>query len=187
MITRNNYAQLDRLIETVAGLGAKSIGLFWMLRLGRAEGCNNLYPPKETYRKVMLGIEQLKFSYAEQGFRVVSRRVPAEELLPLERCTGGLTHSYLRSDGRLTPCINVLDENYTAGSIRNATLTELSSSEGFKRFREFVDSRGEVLEECKPCDMRKDCGFGCPGYAKTWNGLELSLDPLCYFHKENGT
>lgn len=92
-------------------------------------------------------------------------------------CQAGRSFAAVGAEGRVTPCVQMLDSGCECGDVRQQPLSEIiARSPLFTALRERTALRGK----CGRCRYSQTCG-GCRALAYYHSGDVLGEDPTCFF------
>jgi len=95
-------------------------------------------------------------------------------------CQAGRSFAAVGAEGRVAPCVQLLDGAGVCGDIRRQPLSEIiSSSPLFAALRERTSLKGK----CGRCRYTQTCG-GCRALAYYHSGDVLGEDPTCFFEPD---
>ncbi|NLF87641.1 radical SAM protein [Candidatus Bathyarchaeota archaeon] len=157
-MTKQNYTDLDKIIEMAKGLGVKSMHLFFLVPTGRGRNLLDLSP--ETYEQLLRDALsrntidfEVKPTCAPQFMRV-AKQMGADVSRWSRGCIAGVSYCRILPDGQVTPC------PYLPVSVGNMMATPLShiwaNSEVLNTLRDSSKLKGK----CGKCDYNSVCG-GC--------------------------
>ena len=97
-------------------------------------------------------------------------------------CQAGRSFAAVDADGRVAPCVQLLDDGCVCGNVRKEALSEIiGTSEVFRALRERTALKGK----CGNCRYTQTCG-GCRALAYYHSGDVLGEDPTCFFDPGDG-
>jgi len=180
MVTNANYPQIEEFLEFVRKLGVKYVIVSSVFNVGRAKGNKKLFLNKRERSEVDRTVVNMKKKYSGTLNLYYARSTVQGKSLPLTVCPGGKHWFHLDGIGNMSPCSYVTkeDKSFMAGNVKHERLSEILSSDKIKKFRALVKERGN-LNECASCELRNECGFGCPVLSKIESGSYENLDSLC--------
>ena len=177
-MTKQNYNELDNILQMAEEMEVKSIHLFFLVPTGRGKDMKDLSPAtyETLLRKVLTrqkGSVDVKPTCAPQFMRI------AKELdLEMSRygrgCIAGISYCRIMPEGSVTPCPYL---PVKVGNIRIAPLKDIwANSPLLNSLRNFHNLKGK----CGDCDYRSTCG-GCRARAY---GLVNYCSGACTSDKE---
>lgn len=184
--TRQNYWQLPRLAELVAGMGAR---YFRVLRLmpHSDDLLQQLVPHDgmKTIVKQLMDLEKrmedfIVSVHASPGFQDERYHNPDEYGIvhPLcHTCTAGKTSMAILSNGDCTPCVELKSPEFVCGNIITSPLAEIWASEPMSLLRSATPDN--YLDRCGQCEYRWTC-YSARCAAFSLEGDVLGDDLSCY-------
>ena len=158
-VTRQNYDEIEKIMELAESLGVDNFHLFFLVPTGRGTDIEDITP--EMYEKMIHNTVvktkkyklNIKPSCAPQFMRVAK-----DEGVDVSRwvrgCMAGLYYCRIYPSGEVTPCPYM---PVTMGNIRNKSFKDIwFESEIFKSLRDFSKLKGK----CGACEHNDLCG-GC--------------------------
>lgn len=191
-ITRHNAADVEKILDMVANLGAIAHHIFLLVPTGRAKEMVNQEIDSQNYEKVLYwfyGMRektplQLKATCAPHYYRILRQEAhKKEEKINFETygldavtrgCLGGTGFCFISHEGIIQPC-GYLELN--CGDLKEASFDKLwKESKIFNELRDFSSYKGK----CGRCEYLKFCG-GCRARAYEATGDYLAEEPLCLY------
>jgi radical SAM protein with 4Fe4S-binding SPASM domain len=202
-LTKENFGELEELIDLALTLGASRFCLYWLVPTGRGiesyerlqlgtnevtEALTLLYrKAKETDPAVM---EFLTVDAPQDCIHLLTSMeqdnspdlAEARELLQSLNggCSAGTRVANIDSHGNVYPCQFARSENFWIGNIKKQSFSRIwgdSTNPVLVRFREKQVRFGG---RCEGCTYRDLCGGGCRVRAFAVNGNFLAEDPFCF-------
>ncbi|HET9385541.1 MAG TPA: radical SAM protein [Gemmatimonadales bacterium] len=183
--TKGNRAELERIAQWSAELGAVAFNCYFLVATGRGAGMSDLSPAE--YEAVLADLARWQRDYrgtmmvrakcAPHFMRHVHLLDPDSQILNYQtRCPCGTQYCRITPDGKLTPCPYLPE---VAGDLRTHSFGEIwRSSPLFQRIRE-----GTLGGKCGRCEYQKLCG-GCRARAFALEGDVLAADPSCSYEPQ---
>ncbi len=184
-VTRNNYHELDQIIEFAHTKGARVINFFFLICTGRAESASDLSP--EQYEQVLKQIINAQAQYPELIVR--PRCAPhykriAHQLNPRsainrvsgsegDGCIAGSHYCRITPEGDVTACPYI---EQAAGNIHKQSFLSIwDDAPDFKQLR-----NPQLKGACGKCEYQKLCG-GCRARPVALGGDLMAADPFCAY------
>ena len=184
----HNLGELEAIADFAHDrLAARVWNLYFLVPTGRGQFVSDITPAQ--YDEVLASLYRIQRKY--QGRMLVNAKCAphyiktvlensSAETDPIPRtysggaggCPAGTHYMGIRPNGDVTPCPYL---PVFAGSLRNATLSDLWASSGL-----FADIRRRTSlgGRCGACEMNGHCG-GCRARAYGMTGDLMAEDPLC--------
>ena len=187
-VTKGNRAELARLVDWAADVGAVAFNCYFLVATGRGAALGDLAPA--DYEAVLADLAGWQRDYrgrvmvrakcAPHFMRHVHQVDPESPILNYEtRCPCGTQYCRITPDGKLTPCPYLPE---AAGDLTHASFGEIwRSSPLFRRLR-----GGSLGGKCGVCEYRRLCG-GCRARAFAVEGDVLAADPSCLYEPTGET
>lgn len=176
-VTRQNYHEIDKILELAEKAGARSFHLFFLVPTGR--GVDIADVPANMYEQMIERILDTIAAFPSMNIRPVCApqflRIAARKGIDLKRwgrgCIAGHTYCRIYPSGEVTPCpylpINL-------GNIRERRFQDIwSRSPVLDALRDHRNLKGK----CGYCEYRELCG-GCRARAYGVNGARYACDGL---------
>lgn len=187
-VNKLNFADLEELKIFLGGLGVDTWQLQIVNSFGRAgEMKDNLLISPSQYIELVNFIHQSQLE--EQ--KVKMKIVPADSVgycvgianeiwgdTEWYGCNAGRYVVGIQSNGNVTGCLSLQNENFIAGNVLNRSLKEIwddKESFGYNRNMTVSDLKGP----CKGCSYGAQCRSGCLGIGYSVSG-KLYNNPYCY-------
>jgi AdoMet-dependent heme synthase len=157
-MTRQNYSELDSILEMAKKLGVKSVHLFFLVPTGRGKNVLDISPKmyEDILRKVLSypkDILEVKPTCAPQFMRI-AKEMNVDMNRWSRGCIAGISYCRILPDGSVTPCPYL---PIKVGNIRRTSFKEIwTKSEVMNTLRDFNNLKGK----CGVCENRNICG-GC--------------------------
>lgn len=203
-VTKDNYDELDYVIDEAEELGADILMHYNFIPTGRGEKIKNLDITPEMREKLLLKLMKKSkekditlLSTAPQFGRVSAKgditslthfdtfgqSDMAEDVEFLAEfvggCGAGRLYAALQPNGNITPCVFLPK---TIGNIKKDNFTEIWQN---NKFLNKIRSREEFSGECGECEFRNICG-GCRARAYAYYKDVQERDPGCILNKTLG-
>jgi AdoMet-dependent heme synthase len=192
-MTRQNYSDLDAILNLAEGLGVENVHLFFLVPTGRGKNLLDISPAmyEDILRKVLSypqGSVAVKPTCAPQFMRI-AKEMNADTTRWSRGCIAGISYCRILPDGAVTPCPYL---PVKIGNIQQVPLREIwEKSEILSSLRDFSRLKGK----CGVCEHQKICGgcraraYGITRYCgggglngqDTGAGDFLAEDPWCTF------
>ena len=189
-VTDANADELPAMAEFARGCGARSLNVFFLVCVGRAQTVSALTPHR--YESLLAELIELQSAYP--GLIVRPRCAPhfkrvAHQLRPQQAlnrisgregdgCIAGLHYARVNHRGGVTACPYIEQE---VGSLRTGAFSALwSGAEAFARLREPA-----LRGKCGVCEYRRLCG-GCRARPLARGRGLMDADPLCGYRPLGG-
>jgi radical SAM protein with 4Fe4S-binding SPASM domain len=202
-LTKENYRELEALIDLTFTLGASRFCLYWLVPTGRGI---------ESYERLQLGTkevtEALTLLYkkaretdpAAMEFLTVDAPqdcihllasmekdgsedlAEARELLESLKggCSAGTRVANIDAQGTVYPCQFARSENFFIGNIKNQPFSGIWVDAANPVLARFREKQARFGGRCASCNYRDLCGGGCRVRAHAVNGDFLAEDPFCF-------
>jgi radical SAM protein with 4Fe4S-binding SPASM domain len=202
-LTRENYGELEALIDLAITLGASRFCLYWLVPAGRGI---------ESYERLQLGstevTEALTLLYrkaretdpAAMEFLTVDAPqdcihllasmekdgspdiAEARELLQSLNggCSAGTRVANIDSHGNVYPCQFARSENFLIGNIKNTPFSRIWGDITHPVLSKFRKKQARFSGRCGDCSYQDLCGGGCRVRAHAVNGDFWAEDPFCF-------
>lgn len=187
-VTDANANELLSMVEFAQSCGARSLNVFFLVCVGRAQSIVDLTP--ERYEKILVELIQMQARYP--GLIVRPRCAPhykrvAHQLQPQaamnrisgregDGCIAGIHYARVNQRGGVTACPYIEQE---VGNIRNTAFSALWADAG-----DFARLRTPTLTgKCGACEYRVLCG-GCRARPLANGGGLMDADDLCAYEPQ---
>jgi radical SAM protein with 4Fe4S-binding SPASM domain len=209
-LTRENFGELEALIDLAVTLNASRFCLYWLVPTGRGI---------ESYHRLQLGTrevtEALSLLYrkaretdpASMEFLTVDAPqdcihlfasmeqdgspdiAEARELvLSLNGgCSAGTRVADIDSQGNVYPCQFARSENFLIGNVKNKPFSRIWGDTSHPVLSQFREKQARFGGRCAGCTYRDLCGGGCRVRAYAVNGDFWAEDPFCFIRRDNGS
>jgi radical SAM protein with 4Fe4S-binding SPASM domain len=209
-LTRENYGELEALIDLAVTLGASRFCLYWLVPTGRGI---------ESYERLQLGTNEVtkaltllyrkakETNPASMEFLTVDAPqdcihllasmeqdgspdiAEARELLQSLNggCSAGTRVANIDSHGNVYPCQFARSENFIVGNIRNQPFSRIWGDNTNPVLVRFREKQARFGGRCAGCTYRELCGGGCRVRAYAVNGDFLAEDPFCFIEGKDFT
>ncbi len=181
-VTRGNRAELARLVEWAANVGAVSFNAYFLVSTGRGARMSDLSP--EEYETCLgelvdlhvrfLGQMMVRAKCAPHFMRLVHQRVPTSPILHYgTRCPCGAQYCRVTPDGKLTACPYL---PLPVGDLRQSSFAAVWHHAPLLQALRSQPPGGK----CGACEYRVLCG-GCRARAFATTDDYLAADPSCAY------
>jgi radical SAM protein with 4Fe4S-binding SPASM domain len=207
-LTKENYGELEALIDLALSLGASRFCLYWLVPTGRGiesyerlqlgtkevtDALSLLYrKAKETDPSLMefLTVDapqdciHLLTSMEQDGSPDLAE---ARELLQSLNggCSAGTRVANIDSHGNVYPCQFARSEHFFVGNIRDQPFSRIWADTANPVLVRFREKQARFRGRCAGCTYRDLCGGGCRVRAHAVNGDFLAEDPFCFVWKNS--
>ncbi len=158
-VTRQNYDEIENIMELAESLGVDNFHLFFLVPTGRGTDIEDITPDMyekmihNTLKKTKKYTLNVKPSCAPQFMRVAKNQ-GVDMSRWVRGCMAGLYYCRIYPSGEVTPCPYM---PVTLGNIREKSFKDIwFKSEIFKSLRDFSQLKGK----CGICNYNDICG-GC--------------------------
>jgi len=190
-VTRNNYTELNDIIEFSDKNGARVLNLFFLICTGRAESTSDINP--DQYEQVLTETIKAQLDYPDMiirprcapHFKRIAHQLNPES--PITRisgfdgdgCIAGIHYCRVAPNGDVTACPYI---DTASGNIRQQTFLSI-----WDKAPEFQSLRSpELTGACGECEYQKLCG-GCRARPLAMGGTLMDSDPYCAYVPEGGS
>ncbi len=202
-LTRENFGELDPLVDLARNVGASRFCLYWLVPCGRGI---------DSYRRLQLGGKEV-----EDALALLYRR--AQEIDPsrmefltvdapqdcihlirsMERdqspdlsgartliesmkggCSAGDRVANIDPWGNVYPCQFARSKEFLAGNVRERPFSEIWADDDHPVLRQFRAEKTHVSGRCRECGYFTLCGGGCRVRAHAETGDISGSDPFCF-------
>lgn len=208
-LTRENYQELEDLIDLALEIGASRFCLYWLVPSGRGgdaydrlqldgeevtAALNLLYQKaKETdpARMEFLTVDAPQDAiYLLHAMRAdgADDLEEAESLISSVQggCSAGRRVASISSDGSVYPCQFAQSDDLLAGNIRDRPFSAIWNDNGNSILTFFRSKRDALQGACTGCSHLAICGGGCRIRALRIRGDINAEDPFCFVSRQNG-
>ena len=95
-------------------------------------------------------------------------------------CMAGLETFYLKGNGNVYPCTNLLNDKFCVGNIREKSLEDIWNSPEMSAMAALP--RDQIDGPCTSCDNFYNCHGACRGAAFAHTGNLNAFFPVCLYH-----
>ena len=202
-LTKENYRELEALVDLALSLGASRFCLYWLVPTGRGsdsyarlqldrdevtEALNLLYrKAKETDPAAM---EFLTVDAPQDCIHLLASMeqdrsedlADARELLDSLKggCSAGTRVANIDAQGNVFPCQFARSPEFLVGNIRDRLFSEFWSDGANPVLSRFREKQVRFGGRCGDCTYRDLCGGGCRVRAHAVEGNFLAEDPFCF-------
>ncbi|MCP3849180.1 MAG: radical SAM protein [Gammaproteobacteria bacterium] len=190
-VTRNNYTELNDIIEFAHNNGARVLNLFFLICTGRAESASDISP--DQYEQVLTKTIKAQLDYPDMiirprcapHFKRIAHQLNPES--PITRvsgfdgdgCIAGIHYCRVAPNGDVTACPYI---DTASGNIRQQSFLSI-----WDKAAEFESLRNPQLTgACGECEYKKLCG-GCRARPLAMGGSLMDSDPYCAYVPEGGS
>lgn len=207
-MTRENYGELEALIDYALSVGASRFCLYWLVPSGRG---------RETYRRLQLGREQmtgaldLLYRKAKEidpetmEFLTVDSPQDCIHLLRSMEdddspdvtearnlmeslhggCSAGSRVANIDPWGNVYPCQFARSKDFFIGNIREKPFSAIWGDDNHQVLAMFRDKYHLVTGKCSGCRYFQLCGGGCRVRAWAVSGNFSAEDPFCFIENDD--
>jgi radical SAM protein with 4Fe4S-binding SPASM domain len=207
--TKENYSDIDRMIDLSRRLGTDRFCVYWLVPSGRGAevyGEGRLAPMNmrtvldTLYRSTQeTGPDAMEFLTvdAPQDIVYLLERLESEdpkahagalELLDCRGagCSAGSRVASIGPAGDVYPCQFAQSDRFRIGSVRERPFSALWNDAANPVLREFRNKTGTLQGACAACRYRMVCGGGCRVRAWYATGDFCAGDPFCEIVAHSG-
>lgn len=178
--TKENYMEMDGLIDRCASLGVNNFNLSQFVPTGRGSLELDLKPMQ--WRKILIEWNikrkqyENKMTFTAHEAQLVLIEPELLNMRSFSGCQAGRGVACIKPDGAVTPCV-MLD--ITIGDLKRQDFKSIwMKSDDLQKIR----NRGNLGSKCRKCHYQWKCG-GCRGVAFGITGDYLADDPRCWLSK----
>lgn len=188
LVWRDNWTQLEEIVENARAIGANAMEVFDYVASGRGRGQSEYELNTEQRKHIVDQIIGWQ-SKGDVTFRVIAlpqywvqveRTIPEDEVLEKftrSCCAAGTRYITILPNGDVIPCMLLQTK---LGNVREDSLKELWYD---SPILETLRNRELLKGRCGRCKYRVSCaGARCKAYEKT--GDMMAEDPTCWFPDE---
>ena len=189
-VTRNNYTELNDIIQFSHENGARVLNLFFLICTGRAESASDISP--EQYELILTQTIKAQVDYPDMiirprcapHYKRIAHQLNPES--PITRvsgfdgdgCIAGTHYCRVAPNGDVTACPYI---DTPSGNIRQQSFLSI-----WDQAPEFQSLRNPELKgACGECEYQKLCG-GCRARPLAMGGNLMDSDPYCAYVPEGG-
>lgn len=209
-LTKENFRELDALVDLSRSLGASRFCLYWLVPAGRGsdsyarlqldrnevtDALDILYrKAKETDPAAMefLTVDapqdcvHLLDAMEKDGSEDLAK---ARELLESLKggCSAGTRVANIDAQGNVYPCQFARSPEFLVGNIRDRPFSELWPDGSHPVLARFREKQARLEGRCGDCSYRDLCGGGCRVRAHAVKGDFLAEDPFCFVGGNGGS
>lgn len=182
-VTKNNYTEVEEIIEFASQKGARAMNVFFLVCTGRGQDMTDITP--QQYEMVLVQLAELDKKYAGKMMirgrcaphflRVVQQRDPDSPVMKgaTSGCIAGTHYFRITPEGDVTPCPYMPT---VVGNIRKQSLADIwEKSSVFDKLR-----NPSYNGRCADCEFSDVCG-GCRARALAASGDLMGEDPWCEY------
>lgn len=190
-VTRNNYTELNDIIQFSHENGARVLNLFFLICTGRAESTSDISP--QQYEQTLTAIIKAQNDYPDMiirprcapHFKRIAYQLNPDS--PINRvsgfdgdgCIAGTHYCRVAPNGDVTACPYI---DTPSGNIRQQSFLSI-----WDQAPEFQSLRQPELNgACGECEYQKLCG-GCRARPLAMGGNLMDSDPYCAYVPEGNT
>jgi radical SAM protein with 4Fe4S-binding SPASM domain len=209
-LTRENYDELESLVDLARTLGASRFCLYWLVPCGRG---------RDAYERLQLGrgevTEALSLLYrkaketdpAAMEFLTVDAPQDCIHLLQsMERdrspdladaqnllkslkggCSAGDRVANIDPWGDVYPCQFARSEDFFIGNIKERLFSEIWTDDAHPVIARFRTKNPSIGGKCRDCGYFHLCGGGCRVRAYAGAGDFSAEDPFCFVEQDGNT
>jgi len=184
-----NVAEIPRLLPMLAEMGVTTFTVFYLIAVGRGRQQQALMVPPERWRQFIGEMRRMAATHRPDTMEVTVEKVFLWEdewdqhLHSTGRggtCLGFLEacdYVNVLADGRVYPCVCLIDEAPPLGNIYERPLRELLDDPAGWRF--YYELAGRFSPSCGGCELLDACRGGCKAFSKAASNDWFTLDPRC--------
>jgi radical SAM protein with 4Fe4S-binding SPASM domain len=209
-LTKENFGELEELIDLARSLGASRFCLYWLVPSGRGS---------DRYSRIQLGSEEVTEAlsllyrkaqetdpYAMEFLTVDSPQDCIHLLQSMERdgspdladarnllqsskggCSAGDRVANVDPQGNVYPCQFARSRDFFVGNIRERPFSALWMDSAHPVLARFRQKPAYVGGKCRECGYFDLCGGGCRVRAYAKNGDFSGEDPFCFVDQDNSS
>jgi len=204
-LTKENFRELESLVDLALSLGASRFCLYWLVPTGRG---NESYARLQLDRDEVIGSLSLLYRKAKEtdpaAMEFLTVDAPqdcihllasmekdgsedladARELLESLQggCSAGTRVANIDTRGNVYPCQFARSPEFLVGNVRNQPFGRIWSDPDNPVLVRFREKQAQFGGTCSNCTYRDLCGGGCRVRAYAASGDFLAEDPFCYVH-----
>jgi radical SAM protein with 4Fe4S-binding SPASM domain len=202
-LTKENFRELESLVDLSLSLGASRFCLYWLVPTGRgSDSYTRLQLDRDEviealsllYRKAKdtdpLAMEFLTVDAPQDCIHLLTSMekdgsedlAAARELLESLKggCSAGTRVANIDAQGNVFPCQFARSPEFLIGNIRERLFSTLWSEGASPVLARFRKKHARFGGRCGDCTYRDLCGGGCRVRAYAVNGDFLAEDPFCF-------
>ena len=207
-ITRDNYREVESLIELTHELKIPRFCVYWLVPSGRGrEVYEKQIEPEEAFQ-IFDTLFQKAGELNEEEMEILTVDAPQDGIYLLNKMkeTGSpeyenaLTLLHYRGDscsagdrvanvdpaGNVYPCQFMQREEFNIGTIRERKFSELWTDVNNSLLTAFRNKASLLKGKCASCEYKELCGGGCRIRAYSQKGDLWAEDPLCLLNSAEG-
>ena len=184
-VTRNNYTELNAIIQFAHTNGARVLNLFFLICTGRAESTSDITP--DQYEQILTETIKAQIDYPDMiirprcapHFKRIAHQLNPES--PITRvsgfdgdgCIAGTHYCRVAPNGDVTACPYI---DTPSGNIREQSFLSIwDNAPDFQSLR-----HPKLNGACGECEYQKLCG-GCRARPLAMGGNLMDSDPYCAY------
>ncbi len=189
-VTRNNYTELNDIIQFSHKNGARVLNLFFLICTGRAESTSDITP--EQYEQILTETIKAQIDYPDMiirprcapHFKRIAHQLNPDS--PITRvsgfdgdgCIAGTHYCRVAPNGDVTACPYI---DTPSGNIREQSFLSIwDDAPDFQSLR-----NPQLNGACGECEYKKLCG-GCRARPLAMGGDLMDSDPYCAYVPSGG-
>ncbi len=202
-LTRENYRELDALVDLSLSLGASRFCLYWLVPTGRG---SESYARLQLDRNEVIGALDLLYRKARETdpaamefltvdapqdcvHLLASMEMDGSEDLAAARqlleslkggCSAGTRVANIDAQGNVYPCQFARSPEFLVGNVRNQPFNRIWADPAHPVLTRFREKNARFGGRCTGCTYRDLCGGGCRVRAHAVEGDFLAEDPFCF-------
>lgn len=209
-LTRENYQELEALVDLALTRGASRFCLYWLVPTGRGiDSYTRLQLDRDEvtealsllYRKAKqtdpAAMEFLTVDAPQDCIHLLASMeqdrsedlADARELLASLKggCSAGTRVANIDAQGNVYPCQFARSGEFLVGNVRHQPFSRIWADTANPVLTRFREKEVRFGGRCADCHDRELCGGGCRVRAHALNGDFLAEDPFCFVEKNGVT
>jgi radical SAM protein with 4Fe4S-binding SPASM domain len=207
-LTKENYRELEALVDLALALGASRFCLYWLVPTGRGiDAYSRLQLDRDEvtkalsllYRKAKetdpAAMEFLTVDAPQDCIHLLASMeqdrsedlADARELLESLKggCSAGTRVANIDAQGNVYPCQFARSGEFLVGNIRHQPFSRIWADSANPVLFRFREKQARFGGRCGTCRYRDLCGGGCRVRAHAVDGDFLAEDPFCFVEKDH--
>jgi radical SAM protein with 4Fe4S-binding SPASM domain len=209
-LTRENYDELESLVDLARTLGASRFCLYWLVPCGRG---------RDEYERLQLGPVEVKEALSLLYRKAKETDPAAMEYLTVDApqdcihllqsmerdgspdladaqnllnalkggCSAGDRVANIDPRGNVYPCQFARSPDFFIGNIRDRHFSRIWADDDHPVLERFRTKNPSIGGKCRDCGYFHLCGGGCRVRAYAATGDFLAEDPFCFVEREDDT
>ena len=187
--TTLNVDQIPQLLPMLVEMGVATFSVFYLIAVGRGRQQRALMVPPLRWRQFVEDMRRMAAQHRPAHMEVTVEKVFLWEdeweqhLHSTGRggtCLGfleGCDYVNVLADGRVFPCVCLIDEARPLGNIFERPLNEILEDPAGWDF--YYGLANDVSGACRQCELLDTCRGGCKSFSKAAENDWFALDPRC--------